>query len=66
MNTAFDYLSDPDDGSDLPPIPLRVLSRDGTIVETHSSLWRISGADSQGTRWILFGIGLTRYEKIHS
>jgi len=53
MNTAFDYRSDPDDGSDLPPLPLRVLSRDGTVVETRSSLWRISGADFRETKWIL-------------
>lgn len=53
MNTALDHHDDPDDCSDLPPVPSRILSRDGAVVETHSPIWRISGADSHGTKWIL-------------
>ena len=53
MNTALDSHSDPGDCSDLPPVPSRVLSRDGTVVETHSPIWQISGVNSHGTKWIL-------------
>src|SRR5262249_47732702 len=53
MNTALDAHSDPGGCSDLPSVPSRILSRDGTVVETHTSIWRISGANSHGTKWIL-------------
>lgn len=53
MNTAVDSCSDPSDCSDLPPVPSRILSRDGAIVETHSRIWQISGAKPHGTKWIL-------------
>src|SRR5204862_2409580 len=42
MSTALEKSHDPSEDSDLPPVPVRVLSRTGTVVETLTSAWRLT------------------------
>jgi integrase len=53
MGTALEYHHDPSDDSDLPPLPQRILSRDGTIVETFPSVWHLTAASGLGPKYQL-------------
>src|SRR5258708_35031267 len=51
----------PGDDADLPPIPSRILSRDGVVVETHFPIWRLSGTESVGMKFRIDWDLLDRY-----
>jgi hypothetical protein len=48
VGIALEYHHDPDDDSDLPPLPSKILSRAGTIVETSAPVWLLTSASSLG------------------
>ena len=50
MGTVLERHHDPSDHSDLPPLPLRILSRAGAVVETSPSVWYLTAASSLGPK----------------
>ncbi len=53
MGMTSEYRHDTSDDSDLPPIPQRIFSRDGTVVETLTSVWRLTSASKIGLKYQL-------------
>src|SRR5579859_3526370 len=48
MSRAIEHRYDSNADSDLPPIPQMILSREGTVVNTLASVWRLAGATKLG------------------
>ncbi len=53
MSRALEHRYDSNADSDLPPIPQRILSREGTVVNTISSVWRLARASKLGRKLVL-------------
>lgn len=53
MSVAIEPSHDPNDDSDLPPVPQRILSRSGTVVETLTSVWHLTSAAQAGRKYQL-------------
>lgn len=53
MRSDFTRSLDPDDYSDLPSVPNLILSRDGVVVETQTTMWRLSGVSEVGMKYLI-------------
>src|SRR5258708_8411279 len=51
MNVALEHSYDSGDCSDLPPVPQRILSRDGVVVETGTDIWQLSRASDPSVNY---------------
>jgi hypothetical protein len=53
MRTNLSHTPHPDDDADLPSVPSVIRSRDGAIVETHTTIWRLSGNAEVGKKFLI-------------
>lgn len=51
MNSTLKQNYDSGDCSDLPPVPQRILSRDGVVVETGTAIWHLSRASDPSVNY---------------
>src|SRR5215472_15462976 len=53
MDTALEHTHDSSDCLDLPPISRQILSLDGTVVDTHPTIWRVGQAAKPGMKYLI-------------
>jgi integrase len=53
MSANFSHHPHSGDGANLPPVPSLIRSRDGAIVETHTTIWRLGGNAKVGKKFLI-------------
>lgn len=60
--TTYNFILD--NCSDLPPLPLRILTRDGAVIETDTNIWQLANFSERGKKhridWNLLNEGIVK------